>query len=75
MTYLLQALCEMAVAQARHDWKQIKGIVRWCDTHYMEVSLAIVGLPLLGLIALELICWAMLREQNAQLAELALRFR
>lgn len=75
MTYLLQALCEMAVAQARHDWKQIKGIVRWCDTHYMEVSLAIVGLPLLGLIVLELICWTMLREQNAQLAELALRFK
>ena len=75
MTYLLQALCEMAVAQARHDWKQIKGIVRWCDTHYMEVSLGIVGLPLLGLIVLELICWAMLGEQNAQLAELALRLK
>ena len=64
MSYLLQALCELAVAQARHDWKQIKGIVRWCD-----------GLPLLGLIILEVICWVMLREQRAELAELALRLR
>ena len=65
----------MAVAQARHDWKQIKGIVRWCDAHYMEVACGIVGLPLLALIILEVICWIMLREQNAALAELAMRFR
>lgn len=75
MSYLLQALCELAVAQARHDWKQIKGIVRWCDAHYMEVACGIVGLPLLALIILEVICWMMLREQNAALAELAIRFR
>lgn len=75
MSYLLQALCELAVAQARHDWKQIKGIVRWCDAHYMEVACGIVGLPLLALIILEVICWMMLREQNAALAELAMRFR
>ena len=75
MSYLLQALCELAVAQARHDWKQIKGIVRWCDAHYMEVACGIVGLPLLALIILEVICWMMLREQNAALAELALRLR
>lgn len=75
MSYLLQALCELAVAQARHDWKQIKGIVRWCDAHYMEVACGIVGLPLLGLIILEVICWVMLREQRAELAELALRLR
>ena len=75
MSYLLQALCELAVAQARHDWKQIKGIVRWCDAHYMEVACGIVGLPLLALITLEVICWMMLREQNAALAELAMRFR
>ena len=75
MSYLLQALCELAVAQARHDWKQIKGIVRWCDAHYMEVACGIVGLPLLALIILEVICWIMLREQNAALAELAMRFR
>ena len=75
MSYLLQALCELAVAQARHDWKQIKGIVRWCDAHYMEVACGIVGLPLLALIILEVICWMMLREQNAALAELAMRLR
>lgn len=75
MKYLLQELCEMAVTQARHDWKQIKGIVRWCDAHYMEVACGIVGLPLLALIILEVICWMMLREQNAALAELAMRFR
>lgn len=75
MSYLLQALCEMAVAQARHDWKQIKGIIKWCDAHYMEVACGIVGLPLLALVILEVICWTMLREQNAALAELAIRFR
>lgn len=75
MNYFLQALCELAVAQARHDWKQIKGIVRWCDAHYMEVACGIVGLPLLGLIILEVICWVMLREQRAELAELAMRLR
>lgn len=75
MSYLLQALCELAVAQAQHDWKQIKGIMKWCDVHYMEVACGIVGLPLLGLIILEVICWVMLREQKAELAELALRLR
>ena len=75
MSYLLQALCELAVAQARHDWKQIKGIMRWCDAHYMEVACGIIGLPLLALIVLEVICWMMLREQRAELAELALRLR
>ena len=75
MTYLLQALCELAVTQARHDWKQIKGIMNWCDAHYMEVACGIVGLPLLALIVLEVICWMMLREQNAALAELAMRLK
>lgn len=75
MNYLLQALCELAVTQARHDWKQIKDIMKWCDAHYMEVACGIVGLPLLGLIILEVICWVMLREQRAELAELALRLR
>ena len=75
MTYLLQDLMELAVCQMRHDWKQIKDIARWLSDHYMEVSFGIVALPLLGLIVLELICWVMLREQNAQLAELALRLR
>jgi len=75
MEYLLEDLIELAVCQARHDWEQIKGIVKWCDAHYMEISLAIVGLPLLALMILEVICWVMLREQNAQLAELAVKFR
>lgn len=71
MDYLLQDLMELAVCQARHDWRQIKGIVRWLNDHYMEVSLSIVGLPLLALMILEIICWLMLKEQNAALAELA----
>lgn len=75
MDYLLQDLMELAVCQMRHDWKQIKGIVRWLNDHYMEVSLSIVGLPLLALAILEIICWLMLKEQNAALAELAVRFR
>lgn len=75
MDYLLQDLMELAVYQARHDWRQIKAIVRWLNDHYMEVSLSIVGLPLLALVILEIICWLMLREQNAALAELALRLR
>lgn len=71
MDYLLQDLMELAVCQARHDWKQIKAIARWLSDHYMEVSLSIVGLPLLALAILEIICWLMLKEQNAALAELA----
>lgn len=75
MDYLLQDLMELAVCQARHDWKQIKTVVRWLNDHYMEVSLTIVGLPLLALVILEIICWMMLKEQNAALAELAQRLR
>lgn len=75
MDYLLQDLMELAVCQMRHDWKQIKTIVRWLNDHYMEVSLSIMGLPLLALMILEIICWLMLREQNAALAELAQRLR
>ena len=75
MDYLLQDLMELAVCQARHDWKQIKTVVRWLNDHYMEVSLTIVGLPLLALVILEIICWMMLKEQNAALAELAQRSR
>lgn len=75
MTYLLQDLMELAVCQMRHDWKQIKDIARWLSDHYMGVSFAIVGLPLLALAILEIICWLMLKEQNAALAELAMRFR
>jgi len=71
MEYILQDLCEMALVQADHDWKQIKRIGRWISDHYMEVSLSIVGLPLLALAILEIICWLMLKEQNAALAELA----
>lgn len=75
MAYLLQDLMELAVCQMIHDWKQIKTIVRWLNDHYMEVSLSIVGLPLLALVILEIICWLMLKEQNAALAELAQRLR
>jgi len=75
MVYLLQDLMELAVCQMRHDWKQIKTVVRWLNDHYMEVSLSIVGLPLLALMILEIICWLMLREQNAALAELAQRLK
>lgn len=71
MRYILQDLCEMALVQADHDWKQIKRICRWISDHYMEVSLGIVGIPLLALAALEIVCWVMLKEQNAALAELA----
>lgn len=65
MAYLLQDLMELAVCQMRHDWKQIKDITRWLSDHYMEVSFAIVGIPTVGLLLLEAVCWLMLREQNA----------
>lgn len=61
----------MAVVQADHDWKQIKRIGRWISDHYIEVSLGIVVIPLFALAALEIVCWIMLKEQNAALAELA----
>lgn len=71
MRYILQDLCEMALVQADHDWKQIKKIIRWCSDHYMGISIATVGIPLLVLVIMELVCWIMLKQQNAQLAELA----
>lgn len=71
MRYILQDLCEMALVQADHDWKQIKRIVRWCGDHYMGISIATVGIPLLALVIMELVCWIMLKQQNAQIAELA----
>ena len=71
MRYILQDLCEMALVQADHDWKQIKRIVRWCCDHYMGISIATVGIPLLALVIMELVCWIMLKQQNEALAELA----
>ena len=71
MKYLLEDLMELAVCQMRHDMKQIRGIMRWCDTNYMKVACGIIGLPLLILVVLEVICWVTLTYQNIRLAELA----
>ena len=71
----LQDLCEMASVQAEHDWDQIKRVIEWCNDHYIGISVAAMGLPLLALMILEIICWLMLKEQNAALAELAQRLR
>ena len=70
MRYLLEDLMELAVCQARHDWKQFKGAIRWCNDHCMQLSICFMGLPLLALIVIEVVCWVMLRQQSAQLAEL-----
>lgn len=67
----LQDLCDMAIVQAEHDWNQIKRIIRWCSDHYMGISIATVAIPLVVLAVMELICWGMLKQQNAQIAELA----
>ena len=75
MRYILQDLCDMAIVQANHDWKQIKRIIRWCGDHYMEISLATVGIPLLALAIMELVCWIMLKQQNAALAELRMSLK
>lgn len=71
----LQDLCDMAIVQADHDWKQIKRIVRWCGDHYMEISLATVGIPLLALAIMELVYWIMLKQQNAALEELRMSLK
>ena len=71
MRYILRDLYDMAIVQADHDWKQIKRIIRWCSDHYMGISIATVAIPLMALAALELVCWIMLKQQNATLAELA----
>lgn len=67
----LQDLCDMAIVQAEHDWNQIKRIIRWCSDHYMGISIATVAIPLAALVVMELVCWIMLKQQNAQIAELA----
>ena len=47
-----------------------------CDmAHYMEISLATVGIPLLALAVMELVCWIMLKQQNAALAELRMSLK
>ena len=75
MEYILQDLCDMAIVQAEHDWKQIKRIIRWCSNHYMGISIATMTIPLVGVIVLELICWIMLKQQNAALAELRMMIK
>ena len=71
MKYLLEDLMELAVCQIRHDMKQIRDIMRWCDANYMKVACGIIGLPLLILVVLEVICWVTLTYQNMRLTELA----
>lgn len=75
MEYILQDLCDMAIVQAEHDWKQIKRIIRWCSNHYMGISIATITIPLVGVIVLELVCWIMLKQQNAALAELRMMIK
>lgn len=75
MRHFIQNLCEMAIVQAGHDWNQVKRIIRWCSDHYMGISLATVGIPLLALVIMELVCWIMLRQQNAALAELRMMLK
>ena len=75
MECILQDLCEMAIVQAEHDWKQIKRIIRWCSNHYMGISIATMTIPLVGVMVLELICWIMLKQQNAALAELRMMLK
>ena len=75
MEYILQDLCDMAIVQAEHDWKQIKRIIRWCSNHYMGISIATMTIPLVGVMVLELICWIMLKQQNAALAELRMMIK
>lgn len=75
MEYILQDLCDMAIVQADHDWKQIKRIIRWCGNHYMGISIATMTIPLVGVIVLELVCWIMLKQQNAALAELRMMIK
>ena len=75
MEYILQDLCDMAIVQAEHDWKQIKRIIRWCSNHYMGISIATMTIPLVGVMVLELICWIMLKQQNAALAELRMMLK
>lgn len=71
MRYILQDLYEMAIVQAEHDWKQIRGGIKWFADHYMAISIAAIGLPLLALILMECGCWMMVVEQNAKITELA----
>ena len=67
----LEELYEMAIVQADHDWNQIKRIIRWCSDHYRGITIATIGIPLMCLVIMELICWIMLKQQDAALAELA----
>lgn len=71
----LQDLCDMAIVQAEHDWNQIKRIIRWCSDHYMGISIATVAIPLAALVMMELVCWIMLKQQNAALTELRMSLK
>ena len=75
MRYLLYDVYEMAIVQAKHDLRQFKRAIKWCNDHYMGISIAAIGIPLFLLVTLELICWVMLAQQNAELAELSMRLR
>ena len=69
--YVIEELCEMAIVQAEHDWNQIRRGIKWFADHYKGISIGVIGLPLLALILMELKCWFMVMEQNAQLDMLA----
>ena len=75
MRYILQDLCEMALVQADHDWNQVKRFFRWLRIRYVELTFGVVGILLVVLAVMEIVCWIMLKQQNAQLAELAQMMR
>lgn len=51
---------------------RIRDVIDWYNDYYMAVACAIVGIPLLGLIAIEIACYVVLWDMNARLAALGM---
>lgn len=69
MRYILQDLCDIAIAQVERKWNKIKEIIRY-NYYYMGISIVTVVIPLAALVVLELVCLVALKRQNTQIMEL-----
>ena len=50
--------------------RRIAGVIEWCDTYYWGFACMVVGIPLLGLMVMEVACYIWLLEMNVKLTSL-----
>ena len=53
---------------------KIRGIIDWANNYYMAVACMMIGIPLVGLMLMELVCWIYLQEINTKIVALESMF-